>query len=533
MASNHDDVVNALVAQGFSVPQAEDAWSHVGTGRQAQLQAAQHDAAEYLREHGITPPVPTSTTTPTDRALTQAQQARTTVAPGGGPLANVMGQAQAAARAAQQSQTSFAGQTVMGMNADDLFNWVVDAKTAQYTGEEPMPTTTKSAYNVPNADTGVMKIPTVKDQTVALFKMSPDQLSRFQQKLLEGGYYTTDSNGNPARPKWGIPDQATIDAFGNLIHDAMFHPGVGMNELIDNARTSNLTDFVTKRQDRINRTTEQALTNGQITNEATLTNTDTLLSAAESAATGAIGRDFTAAEKKDFIERYHADERTHAQRAYDAIVARTRATVQGVSDQEVDRFLNAVQNGDGTGKFVGVPGANGLGMSPGDWSMWASKVGLPANAPDTPENEKLVGKEIVLWMYDQFGNWQDVAHAWFSGPGKDTAWAPANMRPSSTVTGGLTQAAAGTDINSKVDVVTRAMRSGSTATDQALTGSTVDGSVSSPLNFTEGQASPTDAAQMYAEREHPVEYVGHTAAQRAKDFFDFMTTPTVNVQAQN
>jgi hypothetical protein len=105
------------------------------------------------------------------------------------------------------------------------------------------------------------------------------------------------------------------------------------------------------------------------------------------------------------------------------------------------------------------------------------------------------------------------------------------MGPSGTLTGGLTQAAAGSTIDSKVDVVTRAMRSGATTAGAGVgTGATA---TDTALNFTEGQASPSDAAQMYAEREHPVEYVGHTAAQRAKDFFDFMTTPTVNVQAQN
>lgn len=56
---------------------------------------------------------------------------------------------------------------------------------------------------------------------------------------------------------------------------------------------------------------------------------------------------------------------------------------------------------------------------PDNWPSWAREAGLPANAPQTPENQYIVARHKIQQLYGQYGNWEDVAAVWYSGRPRD------------------------------------------------------------------------------------------------------------------
>lgn len=86
----------------------------------------------------------------------------------------------------------------------------------------------------------------------------------------------------------------------------------------------------------------------------------------------------------------------------------------------VDRFMAAVsghESGDTDDVTCGDSGAYGLfQIMPENWPSWAKEAGLPSDAPQTAENQRIVARHKMLEYYNEFGNWRDVAIAWYGGP---------------------------------------------------------------------------------------------------------------------
>lgn len=85
------------------------------------------------------------------------------------------------------------------------------------------------------------------------------------------------------------------------------------------------------------------------------------------------------------------------------------AFMQALGEKESGNNPNAVNPDSGAfGKYQ---------IMPENWSSWAQAAGLPADAPKTEENQDIVARHKLLEYYKQFGNWGDVAVAWYAGPG--------------------------------------------------------------------------------------------------------------------
>ncbi len=56
-------------------------------------------------------------------------------------------------------------------------------------------------------------------------------------------------------------------------------------------------------------------------------------------------------------------------------------------------------------------------VMPDNWPNWAQEAGLPADAEQSPDNQNRVVAHKMTEYYSRFGNWHDVAVAWFAGPG--------------------------------------------------------------------------------------------------------------------
>lgn len=93
----------------------------------------------------------------------------------------------------------------------------------------------------------------------------------------------------------------------------------------------------------------------------------------------------------------------------------------GASKKAVDAAMLAISGQESGGNYDSVntdSGASGaFQIMPENWPSWAENAGIGADAPMTQENQNIVARHKMLEYYNQFGNWRDVAIAWYGGPG--------------------------------------------------------------------------------------------------------------------
>ena len=97
-----------------------------------------------------------------------------------------------------------------------------------------------------------------------------------------------------------------------------------------------------------------------------------------------------------------------AQNEYESTTG-INAFMRAISGQESDG------NYDLTNSDSGAAGA--FQIMPDNWATWAQDAGLSPDAPMTPENQDRVARNKMLEYYNKFGNWRDVAIAWYAGEG--------------------------------------------------------------------------------------------------------------------
>lgn len=85
----------------------------------------------------------------------------------------------------------------------------------------------------------------------------------------------------------------------------------------------------------------------------------------------------------------------------------------------IDQFMTALSGQESGGDYSAENGRTGaygrFQILPSNWPSWAAEAGLGANAPQTPQNQEYVARFKLQQYFDRFGNWEDVASAWYSG----------------------------------------------------------------------------------------------------------------------
>lgn len=86
---------------------------------------------------------------------------------------------------------------------------------------------------------------------------------------------------------------------------------------------------------------------------------------------------------------------------------------------DIDAFMTALfgaESGGDPNVVNSDSGAHGkYQIMPENWPSWAAEAGLPSNAPKTERNQDIVARHKIQQYYNQYGNWGDVAAAWYSG----------------------------------------------------------------------------------------------------------------------
>lgn len=241
-----------------------------------------------------------------------------------------------------------------------------------------------------------------------LSNMDDDALIAIQQQLWEAGLF------GEVPPSWGVADEVTRKAYMGLFAEASLTP----DEPIDRV---------------LARLTDEAITRGANGSGASaedlpafkpeVASKESLSAMVDDIAQDLLGRFATDDEKARIVSSLQSKEIETQRQQYDRDLAEATGgggTTAGGGGGGIDAFMAAIGGLESGGNYnaQNPSGASGkYQIMPANWGPWAEKAGLGRNAPRTPENQEIVARHVMSDYYRQFGNWRDVAIAWFAGPG--------------------------------------------------------------------------------------------------------------------
>lgn len=85
----------------------------------------------------------------------------------------------------------------------------------------------------------------------------------------------------------------------------------------------------------------------------------------------------------------------------------------------LDSFMTALSGQESGGNYAARNSRTGASgkyqILPSNWPSWSKEAGLPAGSAPTPKNQEYVARFKIQQYYNKYGNWEDVASAWYSG----------------------------------------------------------------------------------------------------------------------
>lgn len=325
--------------------------------------------------------------------------------------------------------------------------------------------------------------------------LSDSELSRFQNEMMMAGLF----EGAPGGPVLGLRDPNTGFALGQLMEYWAANPHLGIGELLANLKSTAAAAVAASEGFGDMSGTGTA---SELIKNITYTDTDTWNNILDAVAVDLYGEKLSPERKAQLISSLQTKEvgwKTNQ------VNAEVQAEAAGTTTSELDAFMTALIGKESSGDPNAVnadSGAMGLGqILQGNWAPWANEAG--ANPGDFSEaNQRKVIKFQLAKMYSLYGNWRDVAIAWYSGsPG--SAWSPSTLdRPQDGYP----------SMNEYANAVVGQQRA-------ILGAGLTTGTPKVTINTSEDMASPTVQAEEELKRLDPSRYYGKEFANRAEGFF--------------
>lgn len=237
-----------------------------------------------------------------------------------------------------------------------------------------------------------------------LGSMDDDGVIRIQQQLWEAGLF------GEVPPSWGVADEATRKAYMALFAEASLTPDDPIDRVLA-------------------RLTDEAITRGTAGGgepgeqipafKPEVASAESLRSMIDDIASDLLGRFATDEEKGRLVENLQAREIATQRAQYDRDVAELGSGGGGPAGG-IDAFMAAIAGLESGGSYTAENPSGAYGkfqIMPSNWGPWAERAGIGRNAPRTPQNQEVVARHVMSEYYARFGNWRDVAIAWFAGPG--------------------------------------------------------------------------------------------------------------------
>lgn len=267
-----------------------------------------------------------------------------------------------------------------------------------------------------------------------------DQTTQLQLELVQLGYLE--------RPTaWGVVDDATLQALNTLAAgryhkmDRPWHQflqeqlyetdqlrNVKLEQDLAEAQGLSMDELEAMKKELESFSVENVLTNSMAAEELI-----------DNLSKDLIGKELDPEQKQALIAQLHAKEREHFRtndprlkryktmvEAYNDKVAELTGSIAGGDDPtvpktELDAFMQAIKTQESGGNPTVSnrdTGAYGLyQFVPKYWRGFATGAGEDPSWPPSPETQEKVARHWMARYYRQFGNWRDVAVAWYGGPG--------------------------------------------------------------------------------------------------------------------
>lgn len=343
----------------------------------------------------------------------------------------------------------------------------------------------------------------VKQAIAFLYTLDEDELTQFQVQMFKAGYFKGLDHFS-----WGILDDSTKKAFQGMLGDFANDPDMTVAEKIDRATKG----FQSELSENLKAKTGEGGAGGQkeILLQPEITDAQTLSDMIDQVSQDLFGKDIGPDRKAGLISDLQQKQKdefmatTYRQKQIDIKNGRPA----GEGDGEVDAFMNAIMGQESNGNPEAVnpySGAYGLfQFMPDTWLSAARQAGLDPN-DRSAANQKAVARHEMMKYYNEFGNWRDVAIAWYGGEGAvGASWANApqdNDHPS---------------LNQYAD---QAM-----AKFNAAKGGTGTGGYQDPTLAVEfrDKLDLTSEAKSILRAANPAEYEASKFANRAKEFFSLL-----------
>jgi hypothetical protein len=357
-----------------------------------------------------------------------------------------------------------------------------------------------------------------------LGSLDESYITELQQEMYEAGLY--DIQGEGVVPVWGVADASTRKALIDLFTTAAQRdPNKPINRLLDELASERVGGLGPPESGPGAEANPTLVDIPDFTPD--LTSEATLSQLADDMAQDLFG-EFVPEDRKRALIAKLQERETATQRAeYDISVAniREQAAAQhqfggsagggggAAGGGGIDAFMAAIGGQESGGDYsasnnYGVGHYGKYQISNTNWAPWATRAGLGPNAPRTPENQEIVARRIMLDYYQQFGNWRDVAVAWYAGPGR-----VARVRNSQS------NQAGGPSISDYADSVMDRMAGFQGGAGGGQAGIIETGG---DINAAIQRFDPAAEAEAILKAQDPVGWEAHEFANRATEFYSLL-----------
>lgn len=254
-------------------------------------------------------------------------------------------------------------------------------------------------------------------QAMALLNsMDEAYLLKLQQGMWDAGLYGAAGDG--IRPDWGKADPGTQAAFKQLFIEASLDPHKPLNQVLADLAQRNIANLKDVPGAPGSSTGQAPAFRPEVASEATLSKM------IDELGQNLLGEYVDPDTKKSLIAKLQGSETETQRKQYEQDLSLYNAgSASGVPGMEdIDAFMAAIGGLESAGsggynaENAGTGAHGKYQIMPDNWRPWATRAGLGPDAPQTPQNQEIVAKRIMMDYYAQFGNWRDVAIAWFAGP---------------------------------------------------------------------------------------------------------------------
>lgn len=261
--------------------------------------------------------------------------------------------------------------------------------------------------------TGVGRV-TPRGAIASLFSMDEDDLRRLQAQLNDAGFY------GDSRPAWGIPTKDDVDAYLAFFDFLASQPGLTVKEGMRLAQER----AIGMRGANPEGAEGADETGGAPLFVAEVMDPDSLRQLADALGQRLFGRDLDPAVREQIIQDFTDADVAAQRRRFEADNAdRLGGSGREPGDPPEDqlrRFMRALSGQESGGDPTAVNGRTGaygtFQIMPQNWPTWARRAGVDPRDRSAAAQER-VARRIISDYYQQFGNWRDVAIAWYAGPG--------------------------------------------------------------------------------------------------------------------